>query len=70
MIEIGGNFEDVNDEISCSNITNEYSRLNKDWANLSRNIIKSNPSISELDVIHSLSGLMKARITFLSRYTS
>ncbi|XP_060563665.1 uncharacterized protein LOC132723025 isoform X2 [Ruditapes philippinarum] len=60
VMEEKGNFENLNDEFSNSNITEKFYKLyDNDWVYLSRRLGKLGVSLTELELIHHLTQMMK-----------
>jgi hypothetical protein len=60
LMERKGNFENVNDEMAITNITETFSNVySSQWVKLSMWLAKQFPEISEMKLIQSLTSLMK-----------
>lgn len=58
-----GNFECINDEFANSNITEKFYKLyDNEWVHLSRKLEKLDTSLSELELIHKLTEMLKVKI--------
>ncbi|XP_045164103.2 uncharacterized protein LOC123528451 [Mercenaria mercenaria] len=60
LTTVGGNFENLGDELSNSEITARFQKLySYDWARLLRWLVKTFPDVSELKIIQCISKLLK-----------
>jgi hypothetical protein len=67
VMEEKGNFENLNDEFSNSNITEKFYKLyDNDWVYLSRRLGKLGVSLTELELIHHLTQMMKVIVIIVS----